>query len=221
MALDKVNRTIQQFREDVLNRGGPQIASMYQVTLAHTLQSPIVCYPVSVVVPGRQFVFFEHDLWGPNRRVPYKRSYTQCHMTFIIYQDWAERTYIENWMNSIIKNSTSSGVSISSGNLSNPSTVAEANLSTALNNSLSSGGPLSADAQFPGNYEDYVDYFNGLGTVEINFLNSSTKNPESPNRRITLKEAFPAQLNQFAMAADGTSYPMFNVTFQFNNYLYQ
>lgn len=97
--------TIRNFREAVLNKGGPQIAGMYEVLLYQSeLGEPLACYPMSVVFPGRMFTFYDHDIWGPTRKIPYKRGYTQCHMTFLVYQDWAERTYIENWMNITVAN---------------------------------------------------------------------------------------------------------------------
>lgn len=103
-----ISKTITEFRQDVLKRGGPQIPGMYEVYL----QSPnglLVCYPKDIVLPGRQFQYYEHDMWGPVRKVPYKRGYTQCHMKFYVYQDWAERTFIEKWMDTVIKNNNTSG----------------------------------------------------------------------------------------------------------------
>ena len=221
MALDKISKTIQEFRENVTSRGGPQISSMYQVILSHPGQEPIVCYPLSIVIPGRQFMFYEHDLWGTVRKIPFKRGYTQCHMSFIVYQDWAERTYIETWMNSIIKNtqsdagvngSNSLGVAVPTVGLN------EVQQAAAINKSLSSGGPLSKDASFSSAYEDYVDYSSGIGAISISFLNSQNK--DSANRQLILKEVFPAAISQMSMASDGTAYPTFNTTFQFNTYLY-
>jgi hypothetical protein len=223
MALDKISQTVQQFRQDVLGRGGPQISSMYEVTLAHIAQEPIVCYPLNVILPGRQFVYYEHDLWGPVRKIPYKRGYTQCHMSFVVYQDWAERTYIESWMNSIILNDNVPGVNFDANSVTaRPQTfvadaVREQEAQDAFNNALATGGPASSDANFGFNYQDYIDYTNGFGTVLINCLNSQTK---EPNVTIMLKEAFPAAISQMSMASDGTSYPTFNVTFQFNDYHY-
>lgn len=219
MALDKVSRTIQEFRQDVLQRGGPQISSMYVVTLAHIIQEPIVCYPLSVIVPGRQFNYYDHDLWGPNRKIPYKRGYTQCHMSFIVYQDWAERTYIETWMNTIVNNANLPGVNFNTTDVRSgaPIVATQTQAAQAYNNSLSSGGPLSRDANFGFNYQDYVDYQNGFGTILIQCLNSQTK---AVNATILLKEAFPAAISQMSMGSDGTGYPTFNVTFQFNDYHY-
>jgi len=222
-ALNTVSNTIQQFREDVMARGGPQIASMYEVTLSHVEQEPIVCYPLSVVVPGRQFIFYEHDLWGTARKIPYKRGYTQCHMSFVVYQDWAERTYLETWMNTIVKNTQSSANGVSIGSLASNGASGvfaadEQAAGRALASSLSTGGPLSTSAYFSGNYEDWIDYLAGYGAIQIKFINSQDKS--TANRAIVLKEAYPAAISQMAMAADGTGYPTFNVTFQFNSYIY-
>lgn len=220
-AINKVSSTIQEFRSDVMSRGGPQIASMYEVTLNHVSQQPLVCYPLSVVIPGRQFIFFEHDMWGPIRRIPYKRGYTQCHMSFIVYQDWQERTYLERWMNTIIKNTQTAANGLTVGRL-NPSdkgsvlTPSETQTENTVKNNIDSS-PISKDAYF-GIYEDAINYTSGYGSVQIKFVNSQDK--DNLNRAIVLNEAFPAAISQMSMASDGTGYPTFNVTFQFNNYIY-
>jgi hypothetical protein len=230
MAISKISKTIQEFRTAVNERGGPQISSRYEVTLSHLDQEPIVCYPLSVIVPGRNFVFYEHDLWGTVRKIPYKRGYTQCHMSFIVYQDWAERTYVEKWMNTIVRNSQKDGVNFDPNeNQVQPNILTdEISTATALSQQANYGGPLASDAYFGMQYEDFIDYNAGFGTILIKFMNSGTARPttvgtdgeDTVNKSIILKEAFPAAISQMSMASDGSGYPTFNVTFQFNSYYY-
>lgn len=247
MAINNISSTIQEFRQNVLGRGGPQLASLYEVYL-NSPRETIVAYPLNIILPGRQYVYYEHDLWGPNRKVPYKRGYTQCHMTFIVYQDWAERTFIEQWMDIIIKNNgTSVGRPVSSGQPANadpgPSNTAPNSFDSYINavngyfngTSTVSGtiGPASqlsndtisqaissgANSSFStSNYKDFIDYYNGVGSIQIRCVNSQRRS--SPNVRITLKEAFPAAISQMSMVSEATGYATFNVTFQFNNYFY-
>lgn len=224
MGTPKISNTITQFRDDVLSRGGPQISAMYKVTLAQNGNNPIVCYPMNVVLPGRLFITYDHDIWGTIRKIPYKRGYTQCSMTFIIYQDWAERTYIESWMNTIIRNdgrSVEQQIALDSQEnaTSDPSTAQLTDQQyQTINSSIASGGVQDSDANFGTNkYNDYVDYYNGVGTVVIDCLNSQTK---EPNRTIVLHEAYPATVSPVTLASDGSGYPTFTVSFQFNNYVY-
>jgi len=224
MATSKISNTITQFREDVLSRGGPQISGMYEVTLAQNNTSPVVCYPLNVVLPGRVFITYDHDIWGTIRKIPYKRGYTQCSMTFVVYQDWAERTYIESWMNSIIRNdnrSVEQQIALD-GEENITEDPANAQLShqdyQVISSSLSSGGVQDSDANFGiAKYNDYVDYYGGVGTIIINCLNSQTK---TPNKTLILKEAYPATVSPLTLAADGSAYPTFTVSFQFNSYDY-
>jgi hypothetical protein len=213
-----ISNTIKQFRQDVIDRGGPQISGMYKVEMLHNGDN-LTCYPLSIVIPGRQFVYYEHDLWGPNRKIPYKRGYTQCHMTFIVYQDWAERSFIEKWMNTIVRHKQATGVSDSIQQATNPAidtdeiTAMESLANTFIN------GSLMGDAQFNlSEYDDFIDYTNGFGRMNIHCLNSQDKSVS--NLIITLKEVFPAAISQMSMASDGSGYPTFNVTFQFNDYIY-
>jgi hypothetical protein len=226
--------TILEFREAVLKKRGPQIASKYKVTLVNNKGNSIICYPIGVTIPGRNFSFYEHDLWGPIRRVPHRRGYTQCNMTFMIYQDWSERSFLENWMNSIVVNSNVSN-RISNTNSLNPPDDSTNNqifqnfsFAGALGigeNAISEqswseilGVGNTKDATSKGKYTDYVNYKNGIGDVLIDCLASD--NNYSINSSFRLEEAFPAQISPTTLASDGTGYPSFTVSFQYNKYLY-
>ena len=235
MAIGNISKTVQEFRENALKRGGPQIASFYEVSFSSPAGT-ITCYPLNVIVPGRQYVYYEHDLWGPSRKIPYKRGYTQCHMSFVVYQDWAERNYIEKWMNTTIKHQNVSGIGFSANQsnsqnfIDNPTDLQSISnwWNQVTNNTDSIGvdiGDVSnlfggkGDAAFSlGKYEDYINYASGAGRVVIKCLNSQDKT--KTNLEITLKEAFPAAISQMSIASDGSGYPTFNATFQFNDYVY-
>jgi len=188
----------------------------------------IDCYPISVVLPGRIFSLYEHDIWGPVRKIPYKRGYTQCNMTFLIYQDWRERKFIERWMNEVVKNidtTSSSSSSLPNYNNSNSSPVfpsiasgvlAQVSESVETQNSLFRLGS-STNSQTSNIYKDYVNYLSGKGLIEIETLQSNTNSSTTCN--IKLYEAYPATLSPTTFAADGTGFASFTVGFQFNDYL--
>ena len=212
---NRINSTINQFREEISSRG-LQIASLYEVTLFHTASGePLICYPLSVVIPGREFVFYNHDVWGPTRKIPYKRQYTQSTMSFIIHDDWAERIYLERWANSVIVNTgaSPSGYAYASNFDTQPDgdspPIEEVSLSIE-----ESAADISPSTSTP--YNDYVNYESGRGTVRIKCLNS--KNKTQPNLVFKLKEAYPAALSPISLAADGSAYSTFSVTFQCRDY---
>lgn len=218
-----VSKTVQQFREGVLKKGGPQIAGKYKVLMSWS-GGQLLCYPLSVVLPGRMFSFYEHDIWGTVRKIPHKRGYTQCNMTFLIYQDWNERSYMEKWMNSVVLNK----------NFVNPSNNNSFYSLSNNNNALGTAEPSAFEAQqkiisdiqtknsnsaiITQKFQDYVQYYDYVGTIEIEALNS--QNQSSINRKFTLRESFPAQISPLALGADATAYPTFTVGFQFNDYVY-
>lgn len=198
-----ISNTVKEFREAVLQKGGPQIASFYKMLLT-VGDSTLVCYPQSVVLPGRSFSFFEHDIWGPVRRVPYKRLYTVCNVTFIIYQDWSERVFLENWMNKIVVSNPYKSITPRDTEGSTPPTLSLPN---------SSGYP---DASFGnGVFDEWIDY-SSAGTVTIDFLNAQDKT--KTNLSIEMYEAFPSTISQVSMGSDATGYPSFTVGFQFRSY---
>lgn len=231
-----ISNTIQEFRQNVLGRGGPQISGKY-IVIFEGPAGYLTAYPMSIIIPGRQFVYYEHDLWGPNRKVPYKRGYTQCHMTFIAYQDWAERKYIEDWMDTVVHNK-------SDGENTNPSVLGQADPALSIANAESAvgfiknfvNGSLAGNANFNMDvYNDWINYKEGTGTIFIECLSNKDDGTlegfernalnllrfSEPNMRLQLEEAFPAAISQMSLTSDGSGYPTYNVTFQFNDYIFR
>lgn len=225
-----ISNTVTQFRQDVLSQGGPQIASLYRVSMYHGGGS-LVAYPTSIVLPGRSFSFYEHGLWGPNRRVPYLRLYTTCSMTFNIYQDWSEKKFIESWMNRVVNNVSGSSSTrqfekaipptFGAGDIegTGDAEVDESFLSEVIDDGTEFlagiGSNREKSANFgSGVYSDYVNY-SANGLIGIEFLNT---NKSRVNHRMSLYEAFPATISQIAVGADASGYPTFTVGFQFLEY---
>jgi hypothetical protein len=214
-----VSSTVTQFRTDVIAKGGPQISSKYMVRLFHQDLGLIECYPQSVIIPGRLFSFYDQDIWGPTRKIPLKRAYTQCNMTFIVYQDWAERKYLENWMNRIIVNSGSpklnSGAANSIASSSNENENPSGSLTVLTADEITEFNASTTSAIVTGNFNDSIDYDAGRGYVSITPISS---NSDTPRTIFQLFEAYPASISPLTMASDGTGYPSFTVGFQFKEY---
>lgn len=228
-----VSNAVTQFRQDVIKKGGPQIASKYRVRLFRSTGSDpfLECYPLSVVLPGRIFSLYEHDIWGPVRKIPYKRGYTQCNMTFLIYQDWRERRFMEGWMNNIVKNIDNTPSSSSSlpdygvndirgtaGLSPQQITDAENSQNDEQANALFKLGS-SVNSQTSNVYKDYVNYINGTGRILIETLSAESQSRSNRTCSLVLKEAYPATLSPTTFASDGTGFASFTVGFQFNDYL--
>ena len=174
-------------------------------------------YPTSLVLPGRSFSFFEHDMWGPTRRVPYKRVYTQFNASFIIFQNWKEKNEFEAWMDLMIPPSNGGVSSVDVSGFRPPNeleTVIDLVSQTANPDSPTLG--TSGNSTFSKSYGDTINYDN-TGTITIEFLNA--KNKTKVNSKMVLLEAFPSTISQVAMGADATGYPTYTVGFQFREYI--
>ena len=214
-----VSNTVTQFRTDVIAKGGPQISSKYRVSLYHSALGVIRCYPQSVIIPGRLFSFYDQDLWGPTRKIPLKRAYTQCNMTFIVYQDWAERKYLENWMNKIIVNSGSPRLNSGAAAGETPAQTSNAesigSLTEFTPEQINEFNASPTSAIVTGKFNDSIQYNEGYGHVTITPISSNSDNPRTI---FQLFEAYPASISPLTMASDGTGYPSFTVGFQFKEY---
>jgi hypothetical protein len=211
-----ISNTITEFRQNVLKQGGPQLASFYKMVM-NTGADSVTVYPQSIVLPGRSFSFFEHDIWGPVRRVPYKRLYTTCNVTFIIYQDWSEKLFIEKWMNKIVVSNPYRGIGPRDIEKSTPPVynLPGSNFSELFSTARTSAND-APDANFgEGIFDEWIDY-SAAGTVTIDFLNSQDRS--KVNHSIDLYEAFPSTISQVSMGSDATGYPSFTVGFQFRSY---
>jgi hypothetical protein len=102
---------INEYREYVLKRKFTQNPSFYTMTIPGggiKNDNTLKCYPDSITVPGRTFISTDFSYSGPEFSFPLRREYNQLSVNFIVYQDWKERQFFENWMDSIIKYKKSS-----------------------------------------------------------------------------------------------------------------
>lgn len=97
--------TISNFRSSIMSKGGLQIASKYIVEF-YTKFGNFVCYPAEVTMPQRALATFDvgqpESLWGTKRKIPVQHEFDEITMSFVVYQDWAERKFLEGWMDNII-----------------------------------------------------------------------------------------------------------------------
>lgn len=102
---DFLPRSISNLRQEIIRRGGVQHASRYMVEFVSPDDS-FVTYPTEINLPQRSFGTYDAgqplSLWGTKRKVPVISEYDEVTMSFVLYQDFAERTYFEKWMDYII-----------------------------------------------------------------------------------------------------------------------
>jgi hypothetical protein len=100
--------TIDQYRQYINSRKFVQNPSHYKVEISpgkgkDNQSVPLtVLYPDSVLLPGRNFINTPFGYYGPEFPIPLRREYNELSMNFIVYQDWHERKYFEEWMDSIL-----------------------------------------------------------------------------------------------------------------------
>jgi hypothetical protein len=100
-----ISGSITNFRNNVINRGGVQLSSRYMVEF-YTPYGQFVTYPNEVNLPQRAFVTFDagqpQSMWGSKRKIPIQNEYDELTMSFVVYQDWAEKQFLEQWMDNIV-----------------------------------------------------------------------------------------------------------------------
>lgn len=97
--------TIDQYRQYVLERKFTQNPSFYRMEFPDggiKKDKQFVCYPDSILLPGRNFLNTPFSYYGPEYSIPLRREYSDLSANFIVYQDWKERQFFENWMDSIL-----------------------------------------------------------------------------------------------------------------------
>tara|TARA_R110002074_G_scaffold327304_2_gene497773 strand:- start:94 stop:636 length:543 start_codon:yes stop_codon:yes gene_type:complete len=98
------NKTIEEFRKDVLGKLGLSRPSRYVVEISPPNASSITIHqPETVTLPSRQFDTIEDNIYGPIRSVPVRNKYDSAVvMTFPVSKDWSERAILEKWMDTIV-----------------------------------------------------------------------------------------------------------------------
>lgn len=99
--------TISGYKKYIEQRGFVQNPSFYAMAIypGQTItgsSSPVILYPDSILIPGRNFINTPFAYYGPEFSMPLRREYNELSVNFIVYQDWVERRIIEDWMDSVL-----------------------------------------------------------------------------------------------------------------------
>jgi hypothetical protein len=191
-------QTITDFKKKILTFGGGlQQVSRYEVILQGPGSLPsVITYPENVALPPRSFVSTPFSNWGPDFNIPIKREYGECAISFIIYQDWYERKYIESWMDKVIPTGIVSG----SGG----------------------GGDAAASAS---DFSDYTNPYSIFsGSVQINCLSINSNSGGGGGRitaKIKLNDAYPLSITPTTLSAEASGYGTFVSIFSFRDYSFE
>lgn len=203
-------KSVTQFRESVLSRGGVQQPNRYRVIMVDNTNRSIVCYPESVTLPQRSFNTVPYTPWGPVMQIPVRREYGECAMSFIIYEDWAERRFMENWMNAIIPPTASSS----------PSEVGVGYGERLYGPALS--GLDNRREAVSEQYSDYTNSYNkSYGTILIGTQPSKTQSQGDYTSVMRLNEAYPLTITPTSLSSEATGYATYVAIFAFKDYLFE
>jgi hypothetical protein len=96
---------IDDYRKYILQRKFTQNPSFYSMEIpGGGIENDrfFTCYPDNILIPGRNFLTTPFSYNGPEFSIPIRREYNDFTANFIVYQDWKERQFFENWMDSIL-----------------------------------------------------------------------------------------------------------------------
>lgn len=210
------SKSITQFREAVISRGGVQQPNRYRVIMVDNQNRTIVCYPESVTLPQRSFNTVPYTPWGPVMQIPVRREYGECAMSFIIFQDWAERRFMETWMNTIIPPTASaepSEVGVNYG---------QRLLGPALGGIASGIGGVSDRQASTEKYSDYTNSYNrSYGTILIGTQPVETQSQGDYTSVIRLNEAYPLTITPTSLSSEATGYATYVAIFAFKDYSFE
>lgn len=117
---DFISGSISEFRNNVVSRGGVQFANRYIVDFITPFGS-FTTYPSEVNVPQRALVTYEtgqpRSLWGTKRKIPIQHEFDEITMSFVLYQDFAEKNFFDSWMDKIVNRGTYDNQEIESANV--------------------------------------------------------------------------------------------------------
>ena len=80
----------------------PPAAPNLEVAVTNNLQ--FLCESVSL--PTKSLASNSHDIYGPPREIPYRTTFTEAAMSFILDDPMKVKNYFDKWQNYIINDST-------------------------------------------------------------------------------------------------------------------
>ena len=95
---------LDKFRETIKTKGGFQSPSRYLINITppqNSGQTSILAYPESISFPEQTINIISDRLFTIPRSLPTSGDIGDMMLTFIMYNDWAERQYFEKWMDYI------------------------------------------------------------------------------------------------------------------------
>ena len=103
---DFISGSISEFRNSVVNRGGVQFANRYIVDFVTPFGS-YTTYPSEINIPQRALMTYETgmptSLWGTKRKIPLQHEFDEITMSFVLYEDFAEKNFFDAWMDNIVR----------------------------------------------------------------------------------------------------------------------
>jgi hypothetical protein len=94
--------SLDSYREYIKKRNFVQNPSYYRLQVYSPDGKDLICYPDSIILPGRNFINTPFSYYGPEFSMPLRREYGEMSANFIVHQDWKERAYFEQWMDTIL-----------------------------------------------------------------------------------------------------------------------
>lgn len=102
---DFISGSITEFRNNVVNRGGVQFANRYVVDFVTPFGS-FTTYPSEVNLPQRALATYNTglpvSLWGSKRKIPLQHEFDEITMSFVLFEDFAEKNFFDSWMDNIV-----------------------------------------------------------------------------------------------------------------------
>jgi len=167
-------------------------------------------YPYSVVLPGYGYDLIDHSIWSIIRKIPFRKTYTELQVTFIVGSDNYSR-YINKWQSAISKPVRSNGGVSSAANFAQLNGIGTGGFDAdvALLTDETSNGAI--DILGSGGAVNYMDKFY-TNDVTISLLSESDN---STNALFIFHEAFISQIAPIQLTSVETGYSTFQVNYKF------
>lgn len=225
--------TINQARANILGQGIQQ-TNRYQMYYPKMVNEPL--YPYNITLPGLGYDFIDHSIWSIQRKIPFRKTFTDLEVTFIVgnsnYSNaiswWSSAvsgvrggssTGGQNGGTSLSQVAAANGVSPSAVE-GPPETVLGGLLGTlgeAIDEITALADPITNNvegfANGSGGASNYIDKFYHDGTLIIQLMDE--KAHDKPKTTLVFTEAYISQIAQVNLTSVETGYSPFKIFFKF------
>lgn len=206
-------------RKEILNIGIQQ-TNRYRVFYSKLRDgfpdvTGVYMYPHDIVLPGYGYDFIDHSIWSVIRKIPFRRTYTDLQMTFLVSPTFYD-SFFYFWQDLIKQPAITANpvVNLNEELLNNQAaSVPDETTIVEGSSGVFGGSPLVGNTNAATGVGGAPNY--GTSIAPDYLMVELLDEKKNPKYSLFFSEAFPVQITPVKLTSVETGYSLFTILFKF------